>query len=79
MVLVTKKTTKLVGELKVEDKLIKQITVDIDEIGVSTVSEYTYDQQAYADNRKEMRKQEQEFRNKRYELEDAILTEQEQA
>ena len=75
MALVIKKTTKLTGEFKVEDVIIKTTTVDIDENGVSTVFEYMNNADLYASNRREMRKQEKEFRDKRYEVEDAILAE----
>ena len=75
MVLVIKKTTKLTGEFKVEDVIVKTTTVDIDENGVSTVFEYMNNADLYAANRREMRKQEKEFRDKRYEVEDAILAE----
>lgn len=75
MALVIKKTTKLTGEFKVEDVIVKTTTVDIDENGVSTVFEYMSNADLYAANRREMRKQEKEFRDKRYEVEDAILAE----
>lgn len=75
MALVIKKTTKLTGEFKVEDVIVKTTTVDIDENGVSTVFEYMTNADLYASNRREMRKQEKEFRDKRYEVEDAILAE----
>lgn len=75
MALVIKKTTKLTGEFKVDDIIVKTTTVDIDENGVSTVFEYMNNADLYASNRREMRKQEKEFRDKRYEVEDAILAE----
>lgn len=75
MALVIKKTTKLTGEFKVEDVIVKTTTVDIDENGVSTVFEYMNNADLYASNRREMRKQEKEFRDKRYEVEDTILAE----
>ena len=75
MALVIKKTTKLTGEFKVEDVIVKTTTVDIDENGVSIVFEYMNNTDLYASNRREMRKQEKEFRDKRYEVEDAILAE----
>lgn len=75
MALVIKKTTKLTGEFKVEDVIVKTTTVDIDENGVSIVFEYMNNTDLYASNRREMRKQEKEFRDKRYEIEDAILAE----
>lgn len=73
MALETIKTTRLVGNLKVEDTLVKQYVVDINEQGISNISESIYDANLYSQNRAEMRKQEEAFRNKRYEIEDAIL------
>lgn len=73
MALETIKTTRLVGNLKVEDTLVKQYVVDINEQGISNISESIYDAILYSQNRAEMRKQEEAFRNKRYEIEDAIL------
>lgn len=75
MALETIKTTRLVGNLKVENTLVKQYVVDINEQGISNISESIYDANLYSQNRAEMRKQEEEFRNKRYEIEDAILAE----
>lgn len=73
MALETIKTTRLVGNLKVEDKLVKQYVVDINVQGVSSISESIYDANLYTQNRAEMRKQEAEFIDKRYKVEDAIL------
>ena len=73
MALETIKTTRLVGNLKVEDKLVKQYVVDINVQGVSSISESIYDANLYTQNRAEMRKQEAEFRDERYKVEDAIL------
>lgn len=67
------KTTRLVGNLKIEETLVKQYVVDINENGISTINEYVHDPDLYAENRVEMRKQESEFRDKRYKIEDAIL------
>lgn len=75
MALETIKTTRLVGNLKVEDALVKQYVVDINGQGVSSINESIYDANLYTQNRAEMRKQEEAFRNKRYEVEDAILAE----
>lgn len=75
MALETIKTTRLVGNLKVEDALVKQYVVDINEQGISSISESIYDAELYSQNRAEMRRQEEAFRNKRYEIEDAILAE----
>ena len=67
------KTTRLVGNLKIEETLVKQYVVDINENGISTINEYVHDPDLYAENRVEMRKQEAEFRDERYKVEDAIL------
>ncbi|MCO4586527.1 hypothetical protein Si067_00902 [Streptococcus infantarius subsp. infantarius] len=73
MALETIKTTRLVGNLKVEDRLVKQYVVDINVQGVSSISESIYDANLYTQNRAEMRKQEAEFIDERYKVEDAIL------
>lgn len=73
MTLETIKTTRLVGNLKIEEELIKQYIVDIDENGISSVSEYVQNPNLYTKNRVEMRKQEAEFMDERYKIEDAIL------
>lgn len=73
MALETIKTTRLVGNIKIEETLVKQYVVDIDENGISSVSEYVQNPNLYAKNRVEMRKQEAEFRDERYKVEDAIL------
>ncbi|MCO4547266.1 hypothetical protein Si094_01092 [Streptococcus infantarius subsp. infantarius] len=73
MALETIKTTRLVGNLKVEDALVKQYVVDINVQGVSSISESIYDANLYTQNRAEMRKQEAEFIDERYKVEDAIL------
>ena len=73
MALETIKTPRLVGNLKVEDKLVKQYVVDINVQGVSSISESIYDANLYTQNRAEMRKQEAEFIDERYKVEDAIL------
>lgn len=72
MALETVKTTRLVGNLKIEETLVKQYVVDINENGISTVNEYVHNPNLYAENRVEMRKQEAEFRDERYKVEDAI-------
>ncbi|HEM3629879.1 TPA: hypothetical protein U1C40_000005 [Streptococcus suis] len=73
MVLEVIKTTQLIGNMKIGNETVKSYTVNIDDKGVSTIYENMYNQELYAANRKEMRKQEAEFREKRYEVEDAIL------
>ena len=69
------KTTKLVGNIKIDDTVVKSITADINEKGISTVSEWINNAELYAANRREIRKQEAEFQNKIYEVEDAIIQE----
>ena len=79
MTLEITKTTKLVGNIKVGDTVVKALTADIDDKGVSTVSEWINDSEAYAANRREVRKQEQAFQDAVYAAEDAIITELEAA
>ena len=69
------KTTKLVGSIKVGDTVVKTLTADIDDKGVSTVTEWLNDADAYAANRREVRKQEQAFQDAVYAAEDAIIAE----
>lgn len=69
------KTTKLVGSVKVGDTVVKTLTADIDDKGVSTVTEWLNDADAYAANRREVRKQEQAFQEAVYAAEDAIIAE----
>ena len=69
------KTTKLVGSVKVNDAVVKTITADIDDKGVTTLTEWINDSEAYAANRREVRKQEQAFQNAVYAAEDAIIAE----
>ena len=69
------KTTKLVGSVKVNDTVVKTITADIDDKGVTTLTEWINDSEAYAANRREVRKQEQAFQDAVYAAEDAIIAE----
>lgn len=69
------KTTKLVGSLKVGDTVVKTMTADIDDKGVTTFTEWINDSEAYAANRREVRKQEQAFQDAVYAAEDAIISE----
>ena len=75
MTLEITKTTKLVGSVKVNDAVIKTITADIDGKGVTTLTEWINDSEAYAANRREVRKQEQAFQEAVYAAEDAIIAE----
>ena len=79
MTLEITKTTKLVGSLKVGDTVVKTITADIDVKGVTTLNEWLNDSEAYAANRREVRKQEQAFQDAVYAAEDAIIAELEAA
>ncbi|MBF7075900.1 hypothetical protein [Streptococcus sp. HF-100] len=75
MTLEITKTIKLVGNIKIDNTVVKTITADIDSQGVSTINEWIGNTELYASNRREMRKQEAEFQNKIYEVEDAIIQE----
>ena len=69
------KTTKLVGSIKVDDTVVKTMTADIDDKGVTTFTEWINDSEVYAANRREVRKQEQAFQDAVYAAEDAIIAE----
>lgn len=75
MTLEITKTTKLVGSVKVGDTVVKTLTADIDNKGVSTISEWINDSEAYAANRREVRAQEKAFQDAVYAAEDAIIAE----
>ena len=51
------------------------MTADIDDKGVTTFTEWINDSEAYAANRREVRKQEQAFQDAVYAAEDAIIAE----
>ena len=69
------KTTKLVGSLKVDDTVVKTMTADIDDKGVTTHNSWLDNAEVYAANRREVRDQEEAFRNAVYTTEDAIIAE----
>ena len=73
------KTRQLVAEFFAQDgdqqKLVKTTVVNTDNDAVSTTSETLHDLDLYAKNRSSMRKHEQELREMRYKIEDAILAE----
>jgi hypothetical protein len=79
MTLEITKTTKLVGSVKVGETVVKTLTADIDNKGVSTISEWLNDAEAYAANRREVRTQEKAFQDAVYAAEDAIIAELETA
>ncbi|VJP38094.1 prophage protein [Streptococcus pneumoniae] len=78
MIKVTK-TRQLVTEFFAQDgdqqKLVKTTVINTDNKAVSTISETLHDPELYANNRISMRKHEQELREMRYKIEDAILAE----
>lgn len=73
------KTRQLVTEFFAQDgdqqKLVKTTVINTDNKAVSTISETLHDPDLYANNRISMRKYEQELREMRYKIEDAILAE----
>lgn len=73
------KTRQLVTEFFAQDgdqqKLVKTTVINTDNKAVSTTSETLHDPDLYAKNRISMRKHEQELREMRYKIEDAILAE----
>ena len=75
MALEITKTTKIVGRIKIDDTVVKTMTADIDDKGVTTPSDWVDNAEAYAANRQEMRKQEQAFQDAVYAAEDAIISE----
>lgn len=73
------KTTKIVGRIKIDDTVVKTMTADIDDRGVTTPSDWVDNAEVYAANRQEARKQEQAFQEAVYAAEDAIIAELEAA
>lgn len=75
------KTRQLVTEFFAQDgdqqKLVKTTVINTDNKAVSTISETLHDPELYANNRISMRKHEQELREMRYKIEDAILADAE--
>lgn len=73
------KTRQLVAEFFAQDgdqqKLVKTTVVNTDNDAVSITSETLHDPDLYTKNRSSMRKHEQELREMRYKIEDAILAE----
>ena len=69
------KTTKILGRIKIDDTVVKTMTADIDDKGVTTPSDWVDNAEIYAANRHEVRKQEQAFQEAVYAAEDAIIAE----
>ncbi|VNC11872.1 prophage protein [Streptococcus pneumoniae] len=61
--------------IKIVEILAKNAVINTDNKAVSTISETLHDPDLYANNRINMRKHEQELREMRYKIEDAILAE----
>lgn len=62
-----------------QEKLVKTTVINTNQDAVSTVYETLHEPDLYAKNRKEMRKNEQELRTLRYQIEDEVLAEIEAA
>ena len=73
------KTTKIVGRIKIDDTVVKTMTADIDDKGVTTPSDWVDNAEIYAANRREVRAQEKAFQDAVYAAEDAIIAELEAA
>lgn len=73
MALEITKTTKIVGRIKIDDTVVKTMTADIDDKGVTTPSDWVDNAEAYAANRREVRTQEKAFQDAVYAAEDAII------
>lgn len=69
------KTTKLVGRIKIDDTVVKTMTADIDDKGVTTPNDWVDNAEVYPANRHEVGKQEQAFQDAVYAAEDAIIAE----
>ena len=69
------KTTKLVGRINIDDTVVKTMTADIDNKGVTTHNSWLDNAEVYATNRHEVRDQEEAFQNAVYAAEDAIIAE----
>ena len=67
------RTIRLEGQLKVNDSIVKTMYAEFDDKGTARRSEWINDEETYNKNRKEMRKQEREFQDKVFEVEDEIL------
>ena len=79
MALEITKTTKIVGRIKIDDTVVKTMTADIDDKGVTTPSDWVDNAEAYAATRREVRTQEKAFQDAVYAAEDAIIAELEAA
>lgn len=75
------KTRQITAEFLVhdedQDKLVKTTNINMNNQGVSEVTETMYNADLYNKYRKEMRKDEQALRQLRYSIEDDIMAENE--
>lgn len=69
------KTTKLVGRIKIDDTVVKTMTANIDDKGVTTHNSWLDNSEVYTTNRREVRDQEEAFQDAVYAAEDAIIAE----
>lgn len=67
------RTVKLEGLLKIGDEVVKTMTAEFDAKGTAHRNEWINNDELYSANRREMRKQEREFQDKVFEVEDELL------
>ena len=77
--LITNKSRSMTAQFYVEiegiKELVKTTTINIDQNAVSYISEQVVNNELYAANRAEMRKDEAKLSELRYKIEDEILSE----
>lgn len=77
--LITNKSRSMTAQFYVENEgikeLVKTTTININQNAVSSISEQMFNDELYAANRAEMRKDEAKLSELRYKIEDEILDE----
>ena len=77
--LITNKSRSMTAQFYVENEgikeLVKTATININQNAVSSISEQMFNDELYAANRAEMRKDEAKLSEFRYKIEDEILAE----
>ena len=77
--LITNKSRSMTAQFYVENEgikeLVKTATININQNAVSSISEQMFNDELYAANRAEMRKDEAKLSELRYKIEDEILDE----
>ena len=77
--LITNKSRSMTAQFYVENEgikeLVKTTTININQNAVSSISEQMFNDELYAANRAEMRKDEAKLSELRYSIEDEILAE----